>query len=162
MAETYFLPDENGNTARPELIKVLGPFTFVNTGIFMLLYALMILAMLGLRQAPEEEFVAMVNESAARFLPEDGIAEMEAIARIFHEHGVLLMGIYLVRTVARFIGALGIWRGRRSGFHLYAAAQLVGLFAPHLILPWSMLGVFGPMLTVGMTAAYGSQLKRMQ
>ena len=162
MAEPQFLPDENGNTTRPELIKVLGPFTFVNTGFFMLLYGLMIMAMLVIREMPAEEFVAMIRQSAERFMAGEDMDEMESIARIFHEHGVLLMGIYFVRTVARFIGALGIWRGRRSGFHLYAAAQLVGLFVPHLILPWSMLGFFGPLLTVGMTALYGSQLKRMQ
>ena len=162
MAEPQFLPDENGNTTRPELIKVLGPFTFVNTGFFMLLYGLMIMAMLVIREMPAEEFVAMIRQSAERFMAGEDMDEMESIARIFHEHGVLLMGIYFVRTVVRFIGALGIWRGRRSGFQLYAVAQLGGLFAPHLILPWSMLGVFGPLLTVGMTARYGSQLKRMQ
>lgn len=162
MAETYFLPDENGNTTRPELIKVLGPFSFVNTGFFMILYGMMVMAMMVIREMPAEEFVAMIRESAERFMPGEEMDEMESIARIFHANGVLLMSIYFVRTLARFIGMLGIWRGRRSGFHLYAVAQLVGLFAPHLVLPWSMLGFFGPLLTVGMTALYGSQLKRMQ
>jgi hypothetical protein len=54
-----------------------------------------------------------------------------------------------------------LWRGRRSGFHLYAGAQLLGLFLPHVILPLSLLGFFGPLMTVGITALYGSQYKRL-
>ncbi|MCC6541921.1 MAG: hypothetical protein IT225_06845 [Flavobacteriales bacterium] len=162
MDGTRFLPDESGSTERPDLIQVLGSITFVNTGLFMALYSLMFLSMLVLRQMPVDEFVASISDSAALYLPKENLGEMESIARLLHAHGVLLMAIYLARTVLRFIGALGMWRGRRSGFHLYAAAQFVGLFAPHIVLPWSMLGVFGPLLTVAVTAMYGSQLKRMQ
>ncbi|TXI76824.1 MAG: hypothetical protein E6Q44_14830 [Flavobacteriales bacterium] len=162
METTEFLPDENGSTKRPDLISGLGVLTFVNTGLFLLLYGLMLLAMLGARQMPEDEFIALFTGSASQYVSGDELAQVEAIVRIFHANGVLLMLIYLARTVGRLVGAIGMWRGRRSGFSIYAVAQLVGLFAPHFILPWSMLGVFGPLLAVAMTAAYGSQLKRMR
>jgi hypothetical protein len=54
-----------------------------------------------------------------------------------------------------------MWRGKAVGFQLYAGAQLIGIFAPHLILPWAYLGVGGPLLAVGMTALYGTKLKRL-
>jgi len=161
METTDFLPDESGSTKRPDLISGLGMLTFVNTGLFILLYVLMLVAMLGARQMPEDEFVALFTQSAGQYVSGDELAQVEAIVRIFHVSGVALMLIYLARTVGRLVGAIGMWRGRKRGFYIYAVSQLVGLFAPHLILPWSMLVVFGPMLAVGMTAAYGSQLKRM-
>ena len=83
------------------------------------------------------------------------------MATILHGSGVLLMVIFLLRTVARLVGAIGIWRGRKQGFYIYAGAQLVGLFVPFLVLPLAFLGVFGPLMTVGITALYGSQLKRL-
>lgn len=162
MAETNFLPDETGSTKRPDVISVLGILTFVNTGMFILLYLLMLFLMLGARQMPQDEFVALFTESAGKYVSGDELQQVESIVRIFHVSGVALMCIYLVRTVGRLVGALGMWRGRRSGFYIYATAQVVGLFAPHLILPWSMLGVFGPLLAVAVIALYGSQLKRMQ
>jgi ABC-type spermidine/putrescine transport system permease subunit II len=95
------------------------------------------------------------------YMPSERFDEMEGLVRILHASGVQLMLIYLLRTVLRLIGAIGLWRGRQSGFHLYAGAQLLGLFLPHVILPLSLLGFFGPLMTVGITALYGSQYKRL-
>ncbi len=156
-----FLPDENGSTARPQLIGVLGLLTFLNAGLFIVVYGIGLVAMLGVQRMPQEEFMELVRESAAVYMEGDAADQMEAILPVIHASGAELMAIYLARTVLRLIGAIGIWRGRRRGFHLYAAAQLLGIFAPHLILPWSAMGVLGPLLAVGMTAAYGSQLKRL-
>ncbi|MFN3874923.1 MAG: hypothetical protein ACK4L7_03300 [Flavobacteriales bacterium] len=156
-----FLPDENGSVARPALLSALGALTFINTGLFTLVYGIGLLAMLGVQRMPQEEFMELARESASVYMDGAAAEQMEAILPIIHASGAALMAIYLARTVLRLIGAIGIWRGRRSGFHLYAAAQIMGIFAPHIILPWSSLGVFGPLLAVGMTAAYGSQLKRL-
>ncbi len=161
MSQTHFLPDEAGETKRPDLISVLGLLTFINTGIFILVYGITLLGMMGVSQMPEEEFVSTILEATGDFLPADGREQFEAMARILHANGVALMFIYLARTVARLIGAIGIWRGRRNGFYLYAGAQLIGLFLPHFILPWSMIGFFGPLMTVAITALYGTQLKRL-
>lgn len=161
MSQTHFLPDEAGETKRPDLISVLGLLTFINTGIFILVYGITLLGMMGVSQMPEEEFVSTILEATGDFLPTEGREQFEAMARILHANGVALMFIYLARTVARLIGAIGIWRGRRNGFYLYAGAQLIGLFLPHFILPWSMIGFFGPLMTVAITALYGTQLKRL-
>lgn len=158
---SYFLPDGNGSTKRPDVISVLGLLTFINTGLFILLYGLFVLGMMMVSKMPEAEFAKILHEAAGQYMPEDAMFSLDELARTLHSNGVLLMVIYFVRTIVRLIGAIGIWRGKKSGFYIYAAAQLLGLFAPHFILPWSFLGVFGPLLTVAITAIYGSQLKRL-
>ncbi len=161
MAQTQFLPDASGSTKRPDIISVLGILTFLNTGIFILLYLFGVFGMIAIGKMPQEEFMQLLQDGAGKYMPADQTGMLDEIGRVLHASGVSLMLIYLIRTVGRLAGALGMWKGRKAGFYIYAAFQLVGLFAPHLILPWSMLGMFGPFMTVAITAAYGSQLKRM-
>jgi hypothetical protein len=158
---TSFLPDDNGSTKRPDVISVLGLFTFINTGFFILLYLLGIMGMLVVARMPVDEFAKILHDAAGQYMPEEEMFRMDELAHLLHGSGVLLMAIYLVRTVVRLVGALIMFRGKKSGFYIYAVAQLLGLFVPHLVLPWSYLGVFGPLLAVAITAIYGSQLKRM-
>lgn len=158
---TYFLPDGTGSTKRPDVISVLGLLTFINAGFFILLYLLGVFGMMAVQKMPVDEFAQLLHDGAGKYMQEDQMFMVDEIARVIHASGVALMAIYLIRTIVRLIGAIGMWRGRKNGFYIYAAAQLLGLFAPHLILPWSFLGVFGPLMTVAITAIYGSQLKRM-
>ncbi len=157
---THFLPDEHGDTKRPDLISALGLLTFVNAGAFLLVYMFGAIGMLAVAQLPYMEFQAMVREGASWMEP-DQFDAMEPVLLILHEHGAALMGLYWLRTLIRLVGAIGIWRGRRSGFHLYATAQMAGIFLPHLILPWALLGIGGPLVTVAVTALYGTQYKRL-
>lgn len=157
---THFLPDEQGNTKRPDLLAVLGVLTFVNTGLFLVVYAIGALGMLAVSQLPFQEFLEMVRQSAT-WMPAEQLAAMEPVLGIIHANGTALMGLYWLRTLLRLIGAIGIWRGRRSGFHLYAFAQLAGIFLPHLILPWALIGFAAPLITIATTALYGSQYKRL-
>ena len=161
MAGSTFLPDASGSTKRPDVISALGLLTFINTGLFILIYLVALFGMMQVAQLPQDEFAEMIHDAAGRYMPQEEMFQLDELVRVLHGSGAVLMLIYLLRTVVRLIGAVGMWRGRKSGFYLYAAAQWLGLFAPHLILPWSMLGVFGPLMTVAITAAYGSQLKRM-
>lgn len=160
MAAT-FLPDTSGSTKRPDVLTVLGILTFINTGLFTLIYGIGLLGMLQVQQMPYADFLAIFQEGAMKFMPEEDVELLELVIPVLHASGAALMGIYLLRTVLRLLGAIGIWRGRKTGFYLYSAAQLLGIFAPHLILPWELLGVAGPVLTVAVTALYGSQLKRL-
>lgn len=160
MAAT-FLPDANGNTNRPPLLSVLGILTFSNTALCILLYGIAALGMFQVQHMNFEDFHAVFEDGALDFLSGDERDQLEALIPVLHEKGVVLMLIFLSRTVLRLIGAIGIWRGKKSGFYLYATAQLLGIFAPHLILPWEFLGIGGPIMAVVFTAAYGSQAKRL-
>jgi hypothetical protein len=155
MTGSSFLPDEQGRTGRPPLITSLGLLSFINCGLFILLYGLGALAMLMVQRMPLDEYQALMEAQMSAFVgSEDQRALVEQLAALLHASGLLLMLILLVRTI-------GMWRGCKSGFHIYAAAQLLGIFAPHLVLPWSMLGFFGPLAAVATTALYGTQLKHL-
>ena len=158
---THFLPDANGSTKRPDVISVLGILTFLNAGLFILIYGIGALGMLQVRQMPLADFEAIFQQGAMQYMSAEDNALLERFIPILYNSGALLMLIYLLRTALRLVGAIGLWRGRKTGFYVYAAAQLLGIFAPHLILPWEMLGVAGPIMTVVVTAVYGSQLKRL-
>ena len=158
---TQFLPDANGSTKRPDVLTVLGILTFINAGLFILIYGIGALGMLQVQQMPLEDFEAIFQQGAMQYMSAEDIELLENFVPILYNSGAVLMLIYLGRTVLRLLGGIGMWRGKKTGFYLYAAAQLLGIFAPHLILPWELLGVMGPIMTVAVTAVYGSQLKRL-
>lgn len=162
MATTHFLPDASGSTKRPDVISVLGLLTFINCGLFIIVYLFGMIGMMAVGKMPLDEFITLMEEAGASYmLQEEQQTMLAEMAAILHASGATLMLIFLLRTVARLYGAIGIWRGRTQGFYIYAGAQLVGLFVPFLVLPLSFLGVFGPLMTVAVTALYGSQLKRL-
>lgn len=135
--------------------------SFVNTGFFLLVYVMGSMVMLGLREMPYEEFAEMILHSAPAWAwetPEPMFADM---VRLIHESGFSLFLILTIRTVLRLRGLLQMWRGRLVGFHLYAFAQLAGIFAPHLVLPLAYLGFSGPLAAVAMTMLYGTYARRI-
>lgn len=142
---------------RPRLIRDLGILSFLNTGIFIFLYALVLLFAVGAQQMPYDRFEASMRPQLELYAAGEDIGPMLEMMAIFHAHGVALMALLLLRTVARLVGVVGLWQRKGWGFRVYAIAQLAGIFLPHLILPWKMLGVVGPLLSVGMTALYGTQ-----
>jgi hypothetical protein len=161
MSSNTFLPDESGSTRRPDLLAFLAVLGFLNTAFFGMIYAIGVLTMLVLAQMPLDEYLELFTKQMASWPSEMEPDQMLWLAELLHAHGALLMGVLLARTVARFVGIFYMWRGRKLGFHIYAASQLIGIFAPHIVLPLSLLGVGGPLLAVGMTALYGTQVKRM-
>ncbi|MCB0794588.1 MAG: hypothetical protein KDB88_07605, partial [Flavobacteriales bacterium] len=159
-----FAPDDSGSTQRPDMISGLGILSFVNIGLFILIYGLAFVVMLGLKSVPEEEFIGMMRqqvEDLGSMMPADQLGMVEEIGTLLYHSGAMLMLIYLLRTLVRGWGVLSMWRGRKSGFTVYAAAQVIGIFAPHIILPFSMMGLFGPILTIVMVVLYGTQRKRL-
>lgn len=160
-----FLPDDSGSTERPDMLTGLGILSFINCGLFLVIYAIGLFVTLGMRAVPEQEFMAQMHEQMAGMqdmMGEDGVAAFEELLPLMYRGGALLMGLFLLRTIARLIGAVRMWRGQRQGFHIYAATQVVGIFLPHVVLPWKYLGLFGPLLALAFVALYGSQLKRMR
>ncbi len=162
---THFLPDATGRTERPGVIAVFGLLSFINCGIFLIVYALVAMAMVAFQSMPLEEVTAAMHEGMAQYsgmFSEEQLAQVDEIVPILHANGVTVLLLLLGRTVARLIGAIGIWKGRRSGYFTYATAQVAGIFLPHLVLPLKYLGIFGPLMAVAMCVIYGTQLKRMQ
>lgn len=149
------MPDMPAGTLRTLCIA-----SFVNTGLFLVIYGLGVLSMAAVRDIPYEEYESLFLDRVAAFADPALRGEVEEVLLLMHQHGVLLMMILFARTALRFYGALGMWRGRPNGFHIYAFAQLVGIFAPHLVLPWKFLGIGGPVAAVVITAWYGSLVRK--
>lgn len=159
-----FQPDATGSTQRPSGLAILGILSFINTGLFLVIYGLGWAAMGAVGSLPYDEFAVQAEEAIAPLrdgMSEQDLAEVDALLPLMHGSGALLLGLLFLRTLVRLVGAIGIWRAKRSGFYIYAAAQIIGIFLPMVVLPWSQLGVVGPLMAVGMTAAIGSQLKRL-
>ncbi len=144
-----------------ERLRFYAVGSFINTGAFMLVYGLGLLSMLVVRGMPFEEYEVLFTRQIAGMVDADQLPRVEEMLILLHTSGVALMVILFLRTVLRFMGVLMMWRGMKQGFHLYAFAQLAGIFAPHIVLPWSYLGVWGPLAAVGMTALYGMQIKQL-
>jgi hypothetical protein len=144
---------------RPRLIRDLGIASFINTGFFAFLYGVGMLFSVGVQQMPYNEFEAGMRPQLELYSGGEDIGPMLEMMAIFHAHGVALMALLFLRTVARLVGVIGLWQGKAWGFQVYAVAQLAGIFLPHIILPWNMLGLGGPLLAIGMTALYGTQRK---
>lgn len=144
---------------KPSLLPVLLVLSYINTGAFLLLYGIGLIAMLGIQQLPYDEFAARIQEQMASFPQSEELEGMEEILLLLHASGALLFTILLARSIVRMLGVVMMHRRRMTGFYVYAAAQLIGLFAPFIVLPWSMFGIFGPIMCVLMVALYGSQRK---
>lgn len=125
----------------------------------MLVYGLGVLSMWAMRGVPFAEYEAIFIDRFGAITDPAMRGELEAILLLLYEDGATLMLILFARTALRSYGVLGMWRGRANAFHIYALAQLAGIFAPHLVLPWSYLGITGPLAAVALTALYGSLRK---
>ncbi|HQV52483.1 MAG TPA: hypothetical protein PLD17_09530 [Flavobacteriales bacterium] len=148
----------HGNKKAP-LLKQLLTVSFMNIGAFVVFYSIGMIGMLGIKQLTFDEFVGTIEPQIELMGGYDALPGIEQLTHLIYDHGAMLMALLLLRTVVRGIGAYLIYKGRKNGFMVYAIAQLVGIFLPHIVLPWVYLGFFGPLSSVSMTALYGSILR---
>ncbi|MEO8588247.1 MAG: hypothetical protein ABI432_02675 [Flavobacteriales bacterium] len=152
----------NSTTSDKSVLRALCIISGVNTSVCLLAYGIGLLSMFMVARMPYADYEALFQQQAAGLFDAEVLARSGDLLHIIHEHGVALLAILLARTVVRMIGVVLMWRGRMLGFHVYAVAQLVGIFLPHLVLPWAFLGFFGPLLAVAMTALYGAQRRLLE
>ena len=71
---------------------------------------------------------------------------------------------FLTQGILYFIslmGAIQMWKLRKIGFHMYAAAQIFMLIVPIVIIDSSMISIVEVLITFGFIGAYFSQIKMM-
>jgi hypothetical protein len=141
------------------MLRDLGVLSFVNTGLFIAVYGIGMLASVAIAAMPYDQYEAMMRTQLELLAGGEDMEPMMEMLALYHAHGTALMGLMLLRTLARLVGVLGLWNGRAWGFHVYAVAQLGGIFLPHLVLPLKFLGLGGALCAIGMTALYGTQRK---
>ncbi|MCB0080076.1 MAG: hypothetical protein KDE47_04060, partial [Caldilineaceae bacterium] len=76
------------------MISGLGILSFVNIGLFILIYGLAFVVMLGLKSVPEEEFIGMMRqqvEDLGSMMPADQLGMVEEIGTLLYHSGAMLM-----------------------------------------------------------------------
>lgn len=127
--------DQNVTTVktRPRMLTWLCVASFINQGVVFPLYLMGMLVAYVLRDSTTEELHEMVEKTYAVFIQPDQREQMITYLKMLQVHGVALMGVFALRTLARFIGTFRMWHGWKDGFHIYTSAQLLGMLIPILI-----------------------------
>ncbi len=144
----------------PTLLPVLIVLSYINTILAIVIYVLMLLFAFMVRGLPHDEFQARIDEAMEQFQgQEEALLMIGQYMEIFYASGILWAFLLLARSIARLVGVILMHRRRMMGFHVYVGAQVLGLFAPLIILPWEMFGIFGALMVALMIGLYGSQRK---
>ena len=120
-------------TARPPALTRLCVLSFINQGVVFPLYVLGFLASFAVRDTDPQVMHDTVSAIYKGWFDEEQMERMFRFLDILREHGVALMGVFALRTAARFAGTLRMWHLHGDGFHIYTIAQLLGVLLPMLI-----------------------------
>lgn len=118
---------------RPPALTRLCIISFIDQGVFILLYLLCIPAAAVMRDMEPEALNAMVRTVYGPLLQGDQLDTLQPYIDLLRAHGVVLMIVFALRTLARLIGTWRMWNLKNDGLHIYISAQLLGLLLPMLI-----------------------------
>ncbi len=139
---------------RPRTLTWLCTASFINQGLVFPLYLLGIAAAFAMRSVPEEELHRMVETFYSAFVQPEQQDELAAYIGLMKLHGPVLMTVFAMRTLSRFIGTLRMWQGRKDGFHIYTSAQLLGMLVPILIAGPQTINLLGFILALNWCYLY--------
>ena len=106
-----------------------------------------------------DEVETLLRTGTGGLLQGAQLEQMRTAVELLRENGVWIMFVLALRTLARFIGVLRMWKLKGDGFHIYTTAQLLGILVPMLIGGQAMFSGLG-LITVAMWCyLYWSQLK---
>ena len=125
---------EQASTKSAFSLRRLCQLSFANQGLMMLVYLVGLFVAIGVRSLTTDEVASYVSAQAREAGAQDRLPQLLRTAELFRTSGIWLMLAFTLRTFARFLGVLGMWRGKASGFHIYTLAQLLGMVPPLLIL----------------------------
>ncbi|MBK9761212.1 MAG: hypothetical protein IPO90_14875 [Flavobacteriales bacterium] len=134
-------------------------FSFANQGVMFPVYFLGIFSTALLSRMTPEEVEALLRTSTYGLLQTGQLEQMLTVAESLRENGVWIMLVLALRTLARFIGVLRMWKLKGDGFHIYTTAQLLGILLPMLIGGQAMFSGLGLITAVMWCYLYWSQLK---
>jgi hypothetical protein len=132
---------------RPTFLKVLCILTFISTG-------------LGLLTSLLLPSVADALVELLKATPSYNESEMAEAIGLIQAGGLYYFYTFMLYGIS-LTGAIFMWRLKKSGFHLYAAANLGMYFLPmvYLHIPFN---IFGLLITLGFIGMYGTHLRLMK
>ncbi len=146
-------------TVRPPTLTRLCVLSFINQGVVFPLYLMGFFTSFSLADMDQQELWAMADALYGTMLEETQLERLHDLLDLFHEHGVALMGVYALRTAARFFGTLRMWQLKGDGFHLYTTAQLIGILLPMLIAGTEMFSFLGLVIASLWCLMYYARMK---
>lgn len=139
-------PVQNETTPNIVLLKVLCVFTFVGSGLGLVSYGI-----IGLIHNYFSRNLALIPDEQNREL----IAMMLSAGRIFFFLNAVLYA-------ASFVGAVFLWRMKKTGFHFYTASQLLLLILPMAFIKGFPMPGTNIFLTILFIWGYSGFLKFMK
>ncbi len=140
--------DENINpteiTTRPLMLKVLCILTFIGSGMNIFSY----LFLMG----SDDEMKELLASTYSAF------PEMKQIL----EAGFNYFMANMVFSLFSLWGALRMWHMKKTGFHIYSAAQVFLFLIPHAFLDLPGISFGALLLTLSFILAFATQLKVMK
>ncbi len=140
--------------ARPVMLTRLCVASFINQGVVFPIYLVGILGAYALRGMSDEEVRHLVESTWSWLIGPDRQEAAFAYAKVMRTHGVALMGVFALRTLARFVGVFRMWNGKFDGFHIYTSAQLLGMLVPIMIAGSATLNILGFFLALNWCYLY--------
>ncbi len=140
--------------ARPRMLTWLCVASFINQGVVFPLYLMGILMSYVMRDMSPEEIRELVEKTYAKFIQPDQREQMVTYLGVLKVHGLALMSVFALRTLARFIGTFRMWQGWKDGFHIYTSAQLLGMLVPIMIVGPETINFIGFILAINWCYLY--------
>ena len=131
-------------TPRPPALTRLCVLSFINQGVMFPMYVLGLVAVPYVGDMDPQVLHDTAEAAYKGIFNEEQMTQLFGFLDIMRDHGTPLMAIFALRTAARFIGTLRMWRLHGDGFHIYTMAQLLGVLLPMLIAgkdTFSLLGL---------------------
>ena len=134
---------------RPEFLTVLCVLTFINSAFWVFVYT--ILSFMG-NPAFVEKMTELMEEQG-REMPETFTSMME--------HATAIGSTSIVLIIISLVGAIMMFKLNRTGFYLYALAQVAMLFVAPMFLGFEAFSKWGLIFTAGFIVMYAVNLKHM-
>lgn len=128
--------------------------SFINQGLVFPLYLVGMAGAYAIKGMSVEEMHRVIETTWSSFLRPDQQDALLTYVGVMRAHGVALMGVFALRTLARFMGVLRMWNGKLDGFHIYTSAQLLGMLVPILIAGRETLSLLGFLLAINWCYLY--------
>lgn len=128
--------------------------SFINQGVVFPLYLMGILMSYVMRDMSPEEIRELVENTYSKFIQPDQREQMVTYLALLKVHGVALMSVFALRTLARFIGTFRMWNGWKDGFHIYTSAQLLGMLVPIMVVGPETINFIGFILAINWCYLY--------
>ncbi|HQV37632.1 MAG: hypothetical protein IPO60_01375 [Flavobacteriales bacterium] len=140
--------------ARPVMLTRLCVASFINQGVVFPIYLIGILGAYAIKSMSVEEVRQIIETTWSSYLKPDQQDALLTYVGVMRAHGVALMGVFALRTLARFVGVFRMWNGKFDGFHIYTSAQLLGMLVPIMIAGSATLNILGFFLALNWCYLY--------